>query len=440
MSAELLHVEPLPDPLSGILSVGQEMFPDFEFLAPGGVLRIGLPLGRIDRLRIELPGGQYLHLQSVGVTSDDVDDVASLASVGVSSWYTDYESKFDMARLFAFDEPSGTVIHTQADPAGAWLDISLAHPIEASEIALRNVSTSLSTRARGIRILTGGPDQDLTVVYDSAARQQELEATFDRLLAVRTDLDAESRLLVPVLAKTIAADYAIARTTFDKTEELSTERRKAFRDLVSDELLVSRSLQWTIHGPQRCFRFWTPAQKKNYADYAARVVEDLRDLTTQVCFGFGSALAVVRDGDLIPHDDDLDVIIAFEPWEAASLPAANRLVEEHLRARGYTVSGNFTAHRHVAKPPAKKVDVFAGLFEGDVIAWYPGKRGSLTRSMMFPTSEGTLFGVPVRLPRNPLLYLEQVYGKTWRVPDSGFTHRWNNSAYRDLVKPKSGGS
>jgi hypothetical protein len=143
---------------------------------------------------------------------------------------------------------------------------------------------------------------------------------------------------------------------------------------------------------------------------------------------------VVRNGDLIPHDDDIDVIIGFEQWEADTLTAANQLVEEHLRARGYMVSGNFTAHRHVAKPPAKKVDVFVGLFEGDSIAWYPGKRGSLTRDMMFPTSEGALFGIPVRLPRNPLQYLEQVYGKGWRVPDPGFTHRWNNSAYRDLVK------
>ncbi len=426
--------ESAPDPLSGLITVGRELFPDLDFLAPNGVLRLGLPEGVIDRLRIELPPGQFLHLQSIDITTPDLDDLAAAASVRVSSWYGEYESKFDPARLFAFDAPSGTVIHTMADAAGAWIEISFRRAIAASEIALRNISTTLSTRARGIRVLVGRPRRDLELVYDAAGRQAELEQIFDRMSLLRPELDAESKLLVPILAKTIAADYHVARTTFDKADGLSNERRRAFRDLVSTELLATRELQWTIHGPQRCFRFWSTGQKKNYTRYAAQVVEDLAELSPQVCFGFGSALSVVRNGDLIPHDDDIDVIIAFEQSEAGSLTAANELVEAHLRGRGYQVSGNFTAHRHVAKPPAKKVDVFVGLFEGDSIAWYPGKRGSLTRSMMFPTSEGALFGIPVRLPRNPLLYLEQVYGKSWRVPDPGFTHRWNNSAYRDLVK------
>jgi hypothetical protein len=144
----------------------------------------------------------------------------------------------------------------------------------------------------------------------------------------------------------------------------------------------------------------------------------------------------VRDGEPIPHDDDLDLIVGFEQAEAPTLPHAMRLIEAFLRVRGYAVTGNFTAHRHVSRAGFfKKVDVFAGLFEGDTIAWYPGVRGSLNRTMMFPTSEGAMLGVTVPLPRNPLLYLEQVYGPGWRVPDPTFAHVWNRSAYLDLVKP-----
>ncbi len=99
--------ETAPDPLRGLIAVGHELFPDFEFLAPNGVLRLGLPGGVVDRLRIELPPGQFLHLQSIDVTTPDIDELAATAIVRVSSWYGDYESKFDPARLFAFDEPSG---------------------------------------------------------------------------------------------------------------------------------------------------------------------------------------------------------------------------------------------------------------------------------------------------------------------------------------------
>jgi hypothetical protein len=53
---------------------------------------------------------------------------------------------------------------------------------------------------------------------------------------------------------------------------------------------------------------------------------------------------------------------------------------------------------------------------------------------MYPTSEGTLLGVPVPLPRNPLIYLERVYGANWRNPDPGFRHAWDRSSYEDLAR------
>jgi hypothetical protein len=79
--------------------------------------------------------------------------------------------------------------------------------------------------------------------------------------------------------------------------------------------------------------------------------------------------------------------------------------------------------------------VLAGLFEHDVISWYPGPRGTLTRQIMFSISEAPMLGVTCALPRSPLIYLERVYRPAWRYPRSGFAHSWDRSAYVDLVKP-----
>jgi hypothetical protein len=275
-------------------------------------------------------------------------------------------------------------------------------------------------------------------VYDADARAAELEQALDGVLSHSNRIaDDESRTLLPVIALTVAGKYAEARTTFDAIDGMSDGRRRAFRKQISAQLLAPRSLEWTVHGPQRCFRFWTPAEKVKYIEFAASVAWELKDLTPSVCFGFGAALAVVRDGEPIPHDDDLDIIIGFEPHEAGSLPDGLRRVAEFLRERGFTVAGNFSAHRHVSKAGHKHVDVFVGLFEGDVVSWYPGARGALTRQMMFPTSEASLLGVEVPLPRNPLVYLEKVYGEGWRRPDPGFKHTWDRSAYADLAKKKA---
>jgi hypothetical protein len=99
----------------------------------------------------------------------------------------------------------------------------------------------------------------------------------------------------------------------------------------------------------------------------------------QLCLGFESVLATGRDRALIPHDDDLDVIVGFEPDAARTLADGLRLIEEHLRPLGFEVTGPFVAQRHVRRPGRKRVEVFVGIFEGEAISWYPGARGATHR-------------------------------------------------------------
>src|SRR5690606_35569066 len=102
------------------------------------------------------------------------------------------------------------------------------------------------------------------------------------------------------------------------------------------------------------------------------------------CLGFGSVLSLVRDRDLIPHDDDLDIIVGFPPEVAPRLSVALTLAAEHLTTLGYKVSGKFFSHRHVSRG-GMKLDVFVGIYEdGDSIGWFPGARGALRRCDVFP--------------------------------------------------------
>lgn len=426
----------LPEPLAALITAGRTLFPDFGFFDPGGVLRVDRRLGPVDRLRIELPTREPLHLQSIGITTCDNADVVSLAHVEPSSWYGPYRDRFSAERLFDFDHPSGTVLHTIRGDEPPRVDMTFDRALDITSVALRNVDTYNTGRARGIRIHTAAPGADWQTVYDAESRQDELAALFaDMHDLLPKEGDRATRLLAPVAAKALAGNYTAARIELDLLEALPDARLRAFRAIMSDHVLAARSMRWTIHGPQRCFEFWGEGEKAKYVRYAAEVADDLRRLTPNVCFGFGAALCVVRDGNLIPHDDDLDVLIGFDPDEAATIPEARTVIEDHLRACGHTVRGTYHAHRKVSKPGNSPVDVFVGLFEADVISWYPGKRGALTRDMMFPHSTGQLLDVLVPLPRSPLLYLEQIYGPGWRTPDLGFAHVWGGSDYADLVKP-----
>ena len=103
----------------------------------------------------------------------------------------------------------------------------------------------------------------------------------------------------------------------------------------------------------------------------------------------------------MPHDDDLDVIIGFEPATAPTIADGLRLIDHHLVPLGFDVSGEFATHRHVRRPGRQPVDVFVGIFEGDTIAWYPGARGGLTRAIVFPPVPAELLGVPCLIPASP---------------------------------------
>lgn len=430
--AERRAVGSMEGELAAALTAARILFPDFAFLAPGGVLTVRRNRTGVERLRIELPAGNCLHLQSVRIVADNVDDVAALTRVEASSWHGDLAERFDRDRLFAWDAPDGTAVHTGPDEP-AWIEFRFARPLDVTEISLRNVDERAADRMRGVRLTTFGADGSGSILYDAGLRREELTRILTKSARL-SGADQPMPALLPVAAKAMAGQYQAARKDFDAIGGLSEERRREFRELITQIVLEERSLEWTIHGPQRCFRFWPQAEKVRYLEDAIAIVNDLRGLTPNVCFGFGSVLSVVRDGDFIPHDDDLDIIIGFEQEEAADLPAGHRLVERWLRERGYEVRGKYTAHRQVSRDGRKHVDVFVGLFEGDTISWYPGKRGVLTREIMYPTSEGSLFGIVCPLPRSPLIYLERLYGPGWRHPDPGFKHEWDRRTYADLVR------
>ena len=250
---------------------------------------------------------------------------------------------------------------------------------------------------------------------------------------IDTGGDHDLEVLRDVLVDTASGAYAKGKEKL-ASPDLDADLVKAFRGLVNEQLLPSRQLMWTIHGPCRSFRFWSEDEQLTYVRFASEVVDVLRDLTPHVSLGFGSVLSVVRDRALIPHDDDLDLIIGFEPQEAATLADGLALVSTFLTERGYAVRGNWSAHRQVARTPkGKHLDIFVGLFEGDAISWYPGTRGALDRDTMYPTAVADLLGVPCRIPARPETYLERLYGPGWISPDPNFAHRWDRSAYADLA-------
>lgn len=415
-------------PLAGLVEEMSRRFPELGYLGPNAILRLPVDVGPVTRLRLELPN-QFLHLRSIGLVTADGSDAAAGAVVTASSWYGDYRDDFDPAQLFDWDHPGDTLVHTEKDDP-SWVEVRFARPVQLTEVLLRNVGNDTATRAARLKVSVRTRWRR-HVLLDGVARHRQLRAAVAAYDLGGPDPDVEA--LVPVIVDTLRGAYPQAKKAL-AAAELDPEVLKAFKGVVNVELMPSRRLLWTIHGPCRAFRFWSNQEQVDYVRFTVEVVDALRAVTPHVSFGFGAVLSVVRDRALIPHDDDLDVIIGFEPDEAQTLADGLRIVQDTLEDAGFSVRGNYSAHRQVARNPrGKHVDVFVGLFEGDAISWYPGTRGALRRETMYPTTSAPLLGIDCPIPADPQTYLATLYGEGWRSPDPHFAHRWDRSAYADLA-------
>ncbi|WP_392542438.1 hypothetical protein [Oryzobacter telluris] len=413
-------------PLRGLVDTVLRDFPDLAWVGPSGVLEVPVTVGRVSVLRLELTD-QFLHLQSIGLETADGSDASAGATVTASSWYGSYRETFTPGALFDWDRPGGTRVHTEKD-ANGWVEVRFAKPVALTTVRLRNVANETAARASTLRV-TARTRFRSHVLFDGQARHRQLRRTAAGLPLGGADTD-----LVALRDAVVDCARGAYPKALKRLDGVDPELVKAFRALVNEELLPPRELLWTIHGAHRSFRFWSDEEKVTYVRFASEVVEALRELTPHVCLGFGSVLSVVRDKALIPHDDDLDLIIGFEPHEAATLADGLETVSAFLRERGFDVRGTWSAHRQVGRTArSKHVDVFVGLFEGDAISWYPGTRGGLDRSTMYPTAVAELLGVECRVPARAEVYLERLYGPGWVSPDPNFAHRWDRSSYADLA-------
>lgn len=143
----------------------------------------------------------------------------------------------------------------------------------------------------------------------------------------------------------------------------------------------------------------------------------------------GTLLGIIREGDFISHDDDIDLAYISKFSDPSDilierLELANKISAD-LGLKVYESTGGHLKIETSGKGIAFIFDLFTAFVDQDgFLNQYPLRPRSLKVDEVVPIKKLNFYGSEVNVPASPEKHLELNYGSAWRIPDPCFRFDW----------------
>lgn len=183
--------------------------------------------------------------------------------------------------------------------------------------------------------------------------------------------------------------------------------------------------------------------RADVAASAAAVLSFLEESGFTAFIVGGTLLGAVRDGEILPHDDDADLAYLSANSHPSDLILENERLRRRLVEHGFRVIRHSWSHLQVLSDNEDHdyyVDIFTAFYKSGEFHEPIHMRAPDMDGAILPLRKLMLHGLELAAPQDPERWLAACYGPSWRTPDPSFAfetpwstqrrfHAWFGSFY-----------
>ncbi|MGS2719919.1 discoidin domain-containing protein [Paraglaciecola aestuariivivens] len=364
-------------------------------------------------IKFSLQAKMCLHLDKIQVFDQEGNNIALNSLTLVSSMYNDNE-KYNGQAVVNGDPKGGCGHHTKTE-INPWLIIDLKKPCDIAKIVVFNRDDAFYHRA-------------LSLVITASNDLNHWDTVFDNYAYKLTDTYLGLPYQEQCLLNCAALEIEPLRKLIKQLNDQGDNEQAVALLAKGNEALAPYNLSIGPHGLTRTFAIRSDSEKdKAYLALSSLLNILTHEFGTPAFASSGTLLGLVREGQFLGHDDDLDICYISQQTEEHQILKERQQLSDFLNANGYKVSNSNVAHLWCKTPQGMTIDIFTGWLEGERCIMNPLARNGVPKDSVLPLKTQDCNGFAIQIPQVPVDLLEHNYGKNWQKPDPLWVFDWGHA-------------